>query len=342
MINIPAQDGSWIIENLVLFAILVRKTELQKVMVCSSGTKGDAMTSANIKTMSDSQLIERVEYLVRRERELVECLIWHLQEIQDRKLYIQMGFTSLFDCLVRHFKYSEAVAYSRISALKIISAVPEAAEALNSGEVNLTTLSLTQSFIRKQEKETGVKVPAEQKVEYLQAIKNKSTQEVKQILATLSPISELPVDKIHYLDKDHAQLQATVCKTLLDKIEKLKALISHENIDPSYNELLHLAFDAAIEKADKKRGIKEPLQRNPTGEKEEKIPNDKSITSALDTTDAKNSTRGFSIKSSRYISREVKRIVSQTIQQPMGAYPSKWKKMPFKISNAVRSYSSFQ
>jgi hypothetical protein len=54
MINIPAQDGSWIIENLVLFAILVRKIELQKVMVCSSRTKGDAMTSANIKTMSDS------------------------------------------------------------------------------------------------------------------------------------------------------------------------------------------------------------------------------------------------------------------------------------------------
>ena len=124
-----------------------------------------------LKHLSDTQLIERVTYLVRRERELVEYLILHLQEIQDRKLYIQMGFTSLFECLVRHFKYSEAVAYARISALKILTAVPDAAEALNSGEVNLTTLSLTQSFIRKQEKETGEKVSAEQKIQYLQAVK---------------------------------------------------------------------------------------------------------------------------------------------------------------------------
>ena len=126
---------------------------------------------------------------------------------------------------------------------------------MNSGEVNLTTLSLTQSFIRKQEKETGEKVSTEQKIQYLQAVKNKSTQEVKQILATISPVSQLPPDKVLYLDKDRAQLQVTVCKSLLEKIEKLKAYISHENIDPSYNEILNLALDAALEKIEKKKGL---------------------------------------------------------------------------------------
>ena len=271
------------------------------------------MTSANIKTMSDSQLIERVEYLVRRERELVECLIWHLQEIQDRKLYIQMGFTSLFECLVRHFKYSEAVAYSRISALKILSTVPEAAEALNSGQVNLTTLSLTQSFIRKQEKETGEEVPMEQKIQYLQAIKNKSTQEVKQILATISPISELPIDKIQYLDKDHAQLQVTVCKTLLEKIEKLKSLISHENLNPSYNELLHLALDAVLEKIEKKKGLRERAKSDSSTKQSEHRALSKSDAVEVTSKNNKTSTRSFSVKSSdkksRYISHKVKRTV---------------------------------
>jgi hypothetical protein len=164
------------------------------------------MNSANIKIMTDSQLIERVEYLVRRERELVECLIWHLQEIQDRKLFIQMGYASMFECLVRHFKYSEAVAYSRISALRIISEVPAVAEALNSGEVNLTTLTMAQSFIRKQEKEIGEKISVEQKAQYIECIKNKSTAEVKQILATLNPVAELPLDRVQYLDKDHLKI----------------------------------------------------------------------------------------------------------------------------------------
>lgn len=246
------------------------------------------MNSVNIKSMSDDLLIERVEYLVRRERELMECLIWHLQEIQDRKLFIAMGFTSLFECLVKHFKYSEAVAYSRISALKILNAVPEATQALNAGEVNITTLSLAQSFIRKQEKETGEAVSAEQKVQYLNSIKNKSVQEARQILASINPVLELPQDKIAYLDSDHAQLQAVVGKSVLEKIEKLKSLISHENLDPSYNELLNLALDAAIEKVEKKKGLLGKLNQPQV-----------------------RTTRGFSIKSSRYISRGVKQVVHQ-------------------------------
>jgi hypothetical protein len=245
------------------------------------------MDSSQIKSMTDNELIKRVEYLVLRERQLVECLIWHLREIQDRKLFIPMGYTSLFECLVKHFKYSEAVAYSRISALKILNEVPEAIQALNLGEVNLTTLSMTQSFIRKQEKEVGAKLPTEQKLEYLQNIKNKTTQQVKQILATMNPAKELPLDKVLYLDSNHVQIQVTANKSLLQKIEKMKELISHQNLNPSYSELLHLALDAAIEKIEKKKGLA--------------------------------TTQGFAIKSesirkSRYISRLVRRHILQRSQ----------------------------
>jgi hypothetical protein len=213
------------------------------------------------------------------------------------------------------------VAYSRISALKILSAVPQAVEALNSGEVNLTTLSLTQSFIRKQEKDTGEKVSLEQKIQYLHSIKNKSTQEVKQILAIMSPALELPIDKVQYLDKDHAQLQVTVCTKLLDKIQKLKELISHENLNPTYNELLHLALDAAIEKVEKKKGINEQGKIISITKKDKPNPNRKigtqittqnfgiRVQASRSSQDSGASTQSFSIKSSRYISRRVKRMV---------------------------------
>ncbi|MNL22833.1 hypothetical protein D3C87_1441930 [compost metagenome] len=243
--------------------------------------------------------------MVRRERQIVECMIWHLQEVQDRKLFIQMGYTSLFECLVQHFKYSEPVAYTRISALKIINAVPEAAEALNSGEVSLTTLSLTQSFIRKQEKETGEKVSKEQKVQYLESIKNKSTQEVKQVLAEISPTPELPLDKVKYLDGKHAQLLSTVDKSLLEKIEHLKALISHENLTPTHNDILNIALDAAIEKIEKKKGLSSRPQKLIA----EPVP-----TAASINTKSKNTTQSFSVKNSRYISRSVKTFVVQRSQ----------------------------
>ncbi|MEK2688517.1 HNH endonuclease [Bdellovibrio sp. GT3] len=267
------------------------------------------MNSTNVKSMTDHQLIERVDFLVRRERELAECLIWHLQEIQERKLYIQMGFVSLFECLVKRFKYSEATAYSRISALKIISTIPEAAEALCSGEVNVTNLTLVQSSIRKQEKATGESVSIEQKTQYLNSIKSKTTQEAKQILAEINPIQELPTDKIQYLDKDHAQLQVTVEKSVLAKFEKLKALISHENISPNYNDLLHLALDAATEKIEKRKGIHTPIKKDLIKNNLTSKDRSSKISFARNDRHCKSSTQSFAIKNSRYISRYVKRAI---------------------------------
>lgn len=282
------------------------------------------MNAANFKsdckTMTDDQLIERVEYLVRRERELVECLIWHLQEIQDRKLFIPMGFTSLFECLVKHFKYSEAIAYSRISALKIINAVPEAAKALGAGKVNVTTLSLTQSFIRKQEKASGEKISLDQKVEYLNSIKNKTVQETKQILARINPVKELPPDKIQYLDADHVQIQMTVTKDILEKIERLKSLISHENVDPSFNELMSVALDNAIDKIEKKKGIKtnstavsrhtECGLSQATESNKLDLKNIESGSERVNkNADNLITTQSFAIKRSRYISRKIKQDV---------------------------------
>ncbi len=208
-----------------------------------------------LKKMSDDQLIQQVEYLVRRERQLVECLIWHLQEIQDRKLYLQMGFTSLFECLVKHFKYSESSAYSRISVLRIIKDVPQVAEGLGSGELNLTNLTLAQSYIKKQEKISGHKMSIEQKTQMVTCVKNKSSDEVKQIFAQLNPTLDLPVDQTRYLDENHVQLQMTINKNILAKVEHLKSLISHSNINPSFAEILEISLDAAIEKIEKKKRI---------------------------------------------------------------------------------------
>lgn len=68
-----------------------------------------SLTKHSLRYLSDHDLILKVDSLVRQERQLIEDLIWHLQEIQDRRLYISMGYSSLFECLVKRFSYSEAV-----------------------------------------------------------------------------------------------------------------------------------------------------------------------------------------------------------------------------------------
>ena len=262
------------------------------------------MNPENVKSLNDLQLIERTEYLVRRERQVIECLIWHLQEIQDRRLYIKMGYTDMFECLVKHFKYSETVAYARKASLKIIKEVPMITEALSSGELNLTNLSLAQTFFKKQEKKNEHPVTTEQKIDLIENIKNKTTHEVKQLLAELSPEMNLPVDQVKYLSFEKVQIQMTVDKNLLDKINYLKSLISHENINPNYNDLLGMALDAAIEKKEKKKGLFTQKQIA----KECNLPEVNSEKPLRKTSEPL--TQGFVVReNSRYISRKVKKIV---------------------------------
>ncbi|WP_413290775.1 HNH endonuclease [Bdellovibrio sp. HCB337] len=267
------------------------------------------MKAYEIKSLTDSQLIERTEYLVRRERELVECLITHLQEIQDRKLFIPMGYTSLFECLVKHFKYSESIAYSRISVLRIMKDVPEVTEALQSGELNLTHLSLAQTYIRNQEKKTQEKVTTEEKRELVACLKNTSTKEAKQILAERNPVMELPSDQVRYLDSEHVQIQVTTHKEILEKIERLKSLISHQDVNPSLGEVLDLALTSAIESLEKKKGVhikEETKNKKPAFGSSPLCPSDPN--SKL-ISKAKFSTQSFADRNSRYISRKVKKTI---------------------------------
>lgn len=173
--------------------------------------------------MSNQELLTRTESLIRRERELVECLIW-------------------------------------MAALKIMQEVPEVTQALASGELNLTNLALAQSFFNKQEKTEPVS--REDKAKLIHLIKNKNTREVKEFLADINPAEVLPSDQVKFLDPEHVQLLAVLSKNTLKKIEHLKALISHESLNPSYEELLSLALDTAIEKIEKKKGLHAMQEKN--------------------------------------------------------------------------------
>jgi hypothetical protein len=250
------------------------------------------MTKAFIKSLNDSALIKSAEMIVQKEREIVECLIWHLEEISLRKLYISMGYESLYKCLIHHFKMSETTAYGRITVIEMMKEIPTITRDLKSGELNITNLKHAKTFINKHEKEYKEKLTPEDKSELLEKIKNKTSDEVKQYFASINPEMSLPIDQIKYLDDSHIQIQVTAKKELLAKIDYLKSLISHENISPTYEELLNLAFDAAIEKVEKKKGLfQKPLKSEM---KEAKAEN--------------STTQSFASGTPRYFSRALKRI----------------------------------
>ena len=57
--------------------------------------------------------------LARHEQALQLSVLDHLREIDARRLYLRLGFSSLFDYTVRELRYTEAAAWRRIKAMRL-------------------------------------------------------------------------------------------------------------------------------------------------------------------------------------------------------------------------------
>jgi hypothetical protein len=277
------------------------------------------MNQAFVQSLNDQDLIASTEHVVEQERKIFQVVIWHLQEIQERRLYISMNYTSLYECLIKHFKMSDTTAYGRIKVLKILEDVPTVSEALNTGELNISNITLAHSFIEKHQKITGQELSLNDKVELIENLKNKTNSEVKELLARCNQDFALPHDEIRLLTKTHSQMKSTISNELVEKIEYLKSLISHENTNPTHHELLSLAFDALIEKVEKKKGIHQ-CQPKPAVKKmaksaargtttQENSPIAEALPGAAERQTKEKTTQQITDGNTRYIPRSVKRFI---------------------------------
>jgi len=84
----------------------------------------------HLKSLSDSDLLSQTQLLVAREREVTTELLWHLREVEARRLYAGQGYSSLFDYVRRGLGYCEGSADRRISAMRLLKDLPEIEPAL--------------------------------------------------------------------------------------------------------------------------------------------------------------------------------------------------------------------
>ena len=129
-----------------------------------------------IKALSDKNLVRRIEEISVKENQTTAELVLHLIEMDQRRLFVQMGYPSLFQYCRRRLKYSEPATNRRISSARAIGKVPELYEALLKKEVSITTISLVAGIINEG---NGKDV--------LHQIRGKSRSEVEAVLARYRP-----------------------------------------------------------------------------------------------------------------------------------------------------------
>ena len=126
--------------------------------------------------LSDTKLLSQLKTLVRRERETTLDVLKHLAEVDRRRLYLLLGYGTLFAYCTQRLKYSSSAAGRRIAAARCIRRFPEVAGLLERGEANLSTVSAVASILTD-----------DNKSELVGQIRGKSYNEVETVVASYKP-----------------------------------------------------------------------------------------------------------------------------------------------------------
>ncbi len=224
----------------------------------------------SLHDLSDQDLIENLKILISDEREILTAILHHLKEVESRHLYLAKGFSSLFAYLTEGLGYSESAAYRRIQAMRLMKSIPEIEEKLETGALSLSVASQLQTYLHQEDKKRKVekKAPVTQseKQTLIQTLQGTSARECEQKLAKLSPETSLPKEKTRPITDERVLIQFTAGKDLLEKINKLKNLWSHQNPEGSLEKLIEKLADMALEKTDPERKPEKKSTQLPTSE----------------------------------------------------------------------------
>ena len=192
--------------------------------------------------LSDKELHAQMIRLRRYERDVMMELLEHLQEVYDRRLFADFGYSSLIKYLVKELGYSESAAFRRYQTLKLTREIPRAKEMLEKGELNLTSASMIQGGLKS----------IEDRRDILDKAVLKTTAETQALIIERNPDIKKK-DIINPIDGNESRVHITLSKDTLEKMGELKALKKIYNTDEIINYALEIALSGHKKKYEKVR-----------------------------------------------------------------------------------------
>lgn len=132
--------------------------------------------TASYKRITDAQLIRELNCLLQHERKSTVAFIRALEEFDRRRLYLGLGFCSLYGYCRERLHFSEDAAYTRIVVARASRRCPRLLDMVQDGRLSLTTACMVAKHLSSDRAE-----------ELLRRSVFKSRRELEVILATLYP-----------------------------------------------------------------------------------------------------------------------------------------------------------
>src|SRR5450432_747802 len=130
--------------------------------------------------VGNEELVAALSMLVRRENDALSDLLAHLAELDERRLYLDLGFTSLFAYCTEALGFCKSSAGRRIAVARMCRKYPEAFGCVARSELQLSVLSLL-----------GPHLNAENAAELFEACSRKSCEQVELLLVARFPKADV-------------------------------------------------------------------------------------------------------------------------------------------------------
>ena len=201
----------------------------------------------DLSARSDNDLLSDAITLVGSHREITAKLVAVLGEIEERRLHLVGGFSSMFDFCQKKLHLSEGEAFRRILAARLGRRFPAIHSLLAAGNVNLSTLELLRE-----------KLTPENHTELFAAVAGKSKREVQTLLAARFPRSDRPSSirprsELEPLSAGRFRVEFTANDELRRKLELCQDLMSHVNPTRDLGVVLERAVDLLLRDLERKR-----------------------------------------------------------------------------------------
>ena len=146
-------------------------------MVCEV----DMSDRYRLVALGNDALVAALSRLVLREHDLLSDMLAHLAELDERRLYLELGFTSMFAFCTDSLGLCKSSAYRRIAAARVCRRYPEVFARVAAGELQTSVLAALARILT-----------PDNATELFEACSRKSCEQVEELLASRFPRPDVP------------------------------------------------------------------------------------------------------------------------------------------------------
>jgi HNH endonuclease len=198
----------------------------------------------DLKSLSDELLDQSLLTYVRKEKEVLKEILCHIAEVDRRRLYLTLGYSSLYVYLTERLGYDSGSAQRRLDAARLSLMVPSVIEQIDQGEITLSQVTCLQKSLRQLKEQ---KISAQTKAEILASIKHKSLEETQAQVSQALNIEIKEAPKVKHQADESVRLEVTLSKTQWEKMKTMRELLSNTLPTGEWDQVLEYLATKVIE-----------------------------------------------------------------------------------------------